>query len=268
MKSLKNHISVILTLLILLFSVQFSVDMYRVIQNQKNSMIQNYSLVIVSQKKLQKEDLKAKVPQIASLSLVSPKKIIQKLKNRLSNENLTLLKIALPYFYSIKLDALPKTTELQSIKTKLQSIKSISRVESFTKSYSRIYRVLQILQIITYIFSSIVAFMSILLLFKQIRIWILEHEEKIKIMGYFGANYWIKSAFLYKLVFIDSLISTALVSFAYIYIPSNDYIRKSLDSLNIYSLNFINLYDIAILFSISLVLSVIIVTTVSRKMAR
>ncbi|MFK5881117.1 MAG: ABC transporter permease [Sulfurospirillum sp.] len=268
MKSLKNHISVILTLFVLLFSVQFSIEMYKVIEEQNQKLIENYSIVVVSQKRLKIENIHDAIKDIDSIFPISTKKIIDKLKNSMTPENLSMLKIALPYFYTLKLNTLPDKNRLEKIKHTLMSVKSISRVEIFTKTYEGIYRILQILQFFTYIFNAIIFFMSILLLFKHIKIWILEHEEKIKIMGYFGASYWIKSAFLYRLVFIDSLVSTMFVGLLFFYFSNSLYIENKLSILNISLPKFSIVYDAGVLFAIALSLSLVIVTIVSRKMSR
>ncbi len=268
MKYLKNHISVILTLFILLFSVQFSIEMYKIIEKQNQKLIENYSIVLVSQTKLKKENLQKIVKDIDSISPISPKKILDKLKDSMSSKNLSMLKIALPYFYSVKLHSLPSKSRLKKIKKSLLSMKQITRVEIFTKTYDSIYQILQILQFITYAFNIIIFFMSILLLFKQIRIWILEHEEKIKIMGYFGASYWTKSAFLYKIVLIDSFVSTSLVGLLFLYIFKNSYIKDKLVLLDVNFPNFSIVHDLGSLFIIALFLSLSIVTIVSRRMAK
>ena len=268
MKSLKNHISVILSLFILLFSVQFSTVIYKIIQNQNKKLIRNYSIVLVSDKKINTIDLQKIVKEINLVSPISPKKIVNKLKNSMSSENLTILKIALPYFYSVTLNTLPSKDRLNKIKSQLLALKQVTRVEIFTKTYENIYQMLQILQLITYIFTAIIALMATLLLFKQIRIWILEHEKKIKIMGYFGANYWIKSAFLYKLVLIDSLISTSFVAAIFIYLPNNLFVREKLNALSINIPDFDIIYDNGILFGISLLLSLFIVAIVSRQTSK
>jgi cell division transport system permease protein len=242
--------------------------MYKIIDSQNQKLMENYSIVIVSQSKLKLEDLQREVQSINSISPISTKTIVDKLKNSMSAENISMLKVSLPYFYSAKLNRLPNKQDLEKIKKSLLSIKQIKRVEIFTKTYSSVYRILQILQVFTYIFNAIIFFMSILLLFKQIKIWILEHEEKIKIMGYFGASYWIKSAFLYKLVFIDSLISTSITGFLFIYLSKSLYIKEKLSILNISFPDFSILHDVGILFAIALCLSLSIVTVVSRKMSR
>ena len=268
MKSLKNHISVILSLFVLLFSIQFSITIYKIIQNQNQKLIQNYSIVLVSDKKITIDDLQKVVQEVDAVSPINPKKIVDKLKNSMSSENLTILKIALPYFYSVKLNTLPDKDRLDKIKKQFLSLKQITRVEIFTKTYENVYQILQILQIITYIFTAIITLMSILLLFKQIKIWILEHEERIKIMGFFGASYWIKSAFLYKLALIDSFVATFFVVSIFLYLPKSLVISEKLKTLGVNMPNFDITYDVGILFAISLFLSLFIVTIVSRQMSK
>ncbi len=266
MKSLRNHIPVILTLFVLLFSIQFSMEIYKIIQEQNSKLKENYSIVLVSQNRLKIENLQKVVNDIQSIEIIKPKKILDKLKNSMSPESLTMLKIALPYFYSAKLNKLPTKSRLKKIKNSLLSIKGISRVEIFSKTYDSIYQILKILQFITYAFNIIIFFMSALLLFKQIKIWILEHEEKIKIMGYFGANYWIKSGFLYKIVLIDSMVAVFLVGVLFNFISISKYVKDTLLPLGISFPNFTLVHDLGILFLVALISSLFIVAVVSRKM--
>jgi cell division transport system permease protein len=268
MKSLKNHLSVILSLFVLFFSVEFSLTLHKVIDNQSKKLISNYSIVIVSNKRLKLSDLQFKAKEINSLKAISSKNILDRLRNDMSSQNLALLKIALPYFYSIKLNILPSKERLIKIKKILKSQKEITKVEVFTKTYQNIFQIFQILQIVTYAFSAIIVVISILLLFKQIRIWILEHEEKIQIMGYFGATFWMKSTFLYKLVLIDSVLSSFLVLLVFIFLPKNIFIQDQLNSLDIILPQFDIIKDGSILFGVSLIFSMLIVTLVSRKMSR
>ncbi len=268
MKSLKNHLSVILSLFVLFFSVEFSVTLHKVIENQNQRLISNYSIVIVSNRRLTLSDLKSNVKEIDSLKAISSKNILDRLKNDMSSKNLALLKIALPYFYSAKLNSLPSKSRLNAIKKILKSQKQITKVEVFTKTYQNIFQIFQMLQIVTYIFSVIIVLISILLLFKQIRIWILEHEEKIKIMGYFGATYWMKSTFLYRLVLIDSIISSIFILLIFILLPKNLYVQDKLSALDIVLPQFQIFNNGGILFISSLIFSMLVVTIVSRKMSR
>ncbi|WP_331774043.1 FtsX-like permease family protein [Sulfurospirillum sp. 1612] len=267
MKSLKNHISVILSLFVLLLSVESSIVIDKIIKGQDKKMLSSYSIVVVSNKTLQLDDIQKQVSEVASISTISSEKILDKLKNDMTADNLALLKIALPHFYSLKLNVLPTKDRLERIKKVLLSSKSISKVEVFSKTYENIFQVLRILQLITYAFSGIIILISILLLFKQIRIWILEHEEKMQIMSYFGATFWMKSAFLYKLVLIDSLISSVFVVGCFELLQRSTTVRLQLSMLDIDFPSFSMLHDGGLLFAISLVFSLVIVTFVSMKMS-
>ncbi len=267
MKSLKNHLSVIMSLFVLFFSVEFSLVLHKVIENQSKKLISNYSIVVVSNRNLKLNDLQSKVKEITSLKEISSKHILDRLKNDMSSKNLALLKIALPYFYSAKLNILPSKHRLLKIKKILKSQKQITKVEVFIKTYQNIFQIFQILQIVTYIFSIIIVLITVLLLFKQIRIWILEHEEKIQIMGYFGATYWMKSTFLYKLVVIDSIISSAFVLLIFMFISKSNFIQEKLNALDVTIPQFDILRDGSTLFTISLFFSIFMVTLVSRKMS-
>ncbi len=266
MKSLKNHFSVILSLFVLLFSLQFSIMMDKIIKIKNRTLIENYSIVVVSKKKLNLAKVQAKIPHVVSLTPISSKKILDRLKNDMSSKNLALLKIALPYFYSLKLDILPTSKKIEEIKKTLLKIDGITKVETFAKTHSQIFRMFEIFQIMTYLFSVIIILISILLLFKQIRIWILEHEKKIKIMGYFGASFWMKSSFLYKLVLIDSVISAFLVTLLFSIAPKLGIVKQKTELIGISLPKFDIFKDAGILFTFSLFLSLFIVTLVAKKM--
>ena len=266
MKSLKNHFSVILSLFVLLFSVQFGITLKKVIEYQNQNLVENYSIVIVSKKKLKLSDVKKVVSVAKSLEPISPKKILDRLKNDMSSKNLALLKIALPYFYSLKLTTFPSEKMVQKIKKSLLSLKGVTKVETFAKTHTKMFQMFQIFQIISYLFSTVIIVLSILLLFKQIRIWILEHEKRIKIMNYFGASFWMKSSFLYRLVIVDSIISAFLVSLLFIIAPNLDVVKEKADLLSVKLPSFNLLYDGLMLFGSSFILSVLIVTLVAKKM--
>ena len=61
MKTLKNHLGVIFPLLILLFSIEFSVMADRVLSQYENSMTSDYNIIVVSKKELPKDLISAKI---------------------------------------------------------------------------------------------------------------------------------------------------------------------------------------------------------------
>ncbi len=266
MKSLKNHFSVILSLFVLLFSLEFSLMIKRIIKNQNMNLTENYSIVIVSKKELDIGKLKKRIPLAKELKSISSKKILDRLKNDMSSKNLALLKIALPYFYSLKLTKFPNADKVNSIKKRLLKIDGITKVETFSKTHNKMFQLFEIFQTMSNLFSVIIIVLSVLLLFKQIRIWILEHKKKIEIMNYFGASFLMKSSFLYRLVIIDSVISVFLVSVLYMAAPKISIVNDRLSAIGIVLPKFNIISDGLMLLGLSFVLSVLIVTFVAKKM--
>jgi len=266
MKSLKNHLSVIIPLFVLLFSIQFTSLTSKIVKNYSTKLIQDYSIVIVAPKTISQAVLKSKVSGIKSMEEISSKKILDRLKGNISSKNISLLKIALPKFYSLKLASFPSVKEIKRIEKKLIDSGLVTKVETFSKTHNLIYRIFQALKNISFIFSIFILVISVLLMFKQMKVWLLEHNERMAIMTLFGAPFWMKSAILYRLVIVDSFISTAIVSSLYIMLPRIDSINAFTKSMNIDIPKFELLKDTGILLGISLVFSLIIVSLVIRKM--
>ncbi|MBE0495939.1 MAG: ABC transporter permease [Campylobacterales bacterium] len=219
MKSLKNHFSVIFPLVVLLFSFQFTRGLEVIVAEYETRIINEYSIIIVSSKALEEADIARSVPSLKNMEEVSPKVILDRLKGDISTQNLSLLQLALPKFYNLKLASFPSNTQLSKIKNDLERIASVSKVETFAKTYDKIYRILTIAKSMAYVFTTLIVIVSLLLMLKQMRIWVLEHKERMDIMTLFGAPFWMKSAVLYRLVIVDSLIATFVVVALFYGIP-------------------------------------------------
>jgi cell division transport system permease protein len=97
-------------------------------------------------------------------------------------------------------------------------------------------------------------------------IWAYEHNNRMYIMGLFGAPYWLKSAPLYKLVIIDSIIATILVAISFLYMPYVANLAKIHHDMGIELRNFNFFTDTFFLLFISIIISVIAVTiTIFRQ---
>ena len=103
MKSLKNHLSLIIALLSILFSLQTFVIVDRAINSYKTNLADNYSLVIVSQKKVDNKKLISANKLISQVIELSPDEVIKKLNSGINKKNIELLKLSLPKFYKLKL---------------------------------------------------------------------------------------------------------------------------------------------------------------------
>lgn len=266
MKSLKNHLSVIFPLFVLLFSLQFALMSDKIVKNFAKKLTNEYSIVVVAPKKIDEAVLMSRVRGIKSIEEISSKKILDRLKGNISSKNISLLKVALPKFYSLKLKSFPDLKEIEDIKKKLLKTKMVTKVETFAKTHTKVYRVFVLLKSISFLFSAFILVVSVLLMFKQMRIWLLEHKERMAIMSLFGAPFWMKSAILYRLAIVDSFISTFLVSLLYIVLPKFEQVKEFTNSLNIKIPEFDIIKDSGILLGISLAFSLFIVSIVIRKM--
>lgn len=139
MKSISSHFSIIISIFVLLFSFQFSHVINTVVDDYANKITNDYSIVIVSSAEIKEEELKKQVSEVESISEISSKKILDRLKNDMSSKNLALLQVALPKFYSLKLSTMPNTKKIESIKQKLLGISTITRIETFAKTLSLIH---------------------------------------------------------------------------------------------------------------------------------
>ncbi len=266
MKSLKNHLSVIFPLFVLLFSLQFSFLTDKIVKDYSQKLTQDYSIVVVAPKKLSKAVVQSRVNGIKSIEEISSKKILDRLKGNISSKNIALLKIALPKFYSLKLKSFPSITEIERIKQKLLKSGLVSKVETFSKTHDKIYRMFESLKNIAFITSVFIVIISVLLMFKQMKIWLLEHRERMSIMTLFGASSWMKSAVLYRLVIVDSFISTFLVGITFVILPQLTKINEFSKTMDVVIPKFDLIKDTGILLGISLLFSLFIVSIVIKKM--
>lgn len=233
MKSLKNHFSVIFPLIVLLFSLQLTFGLEKIVTQYEKKLVQDYSIIIVSSKELNEKDIKKDISDFKLLELMSTKNIIERLKGDISSKNLSLLKIALPKFYSLKLTKFPNKKRLENIRKRLKMHSHITKVEVFAKTHDKIYRIFIVAKSMAYIFTIFIFVISLLLMLKQMRIWVLEHKERMDIMSLFGAAFWMKSAPLYRLAIIDSIVATIVVILIFYFIPQTSFIQDIASELKI-----------------------------------
>jgi cell division transport system permease protein len=268
MKSINSHFSIIISVFILLFSFQFTKMVNSIVYEYEVKIVNDYAIVLVASSELNEEALKKEIPEMHSLSEISSKKILDRLKNDMSSKNLSLLQIALPKFYSLKLDAMPNQKRLEGIKQKLTSISSITRVETFAKTHEKVFKMFLLLQSMVSVFAGFIALVAILLIFKQIRIWTYEHNRRMSIMTLFGASFFMKSAMLYRMTLLDTLLSAIAVCALYVIAPKLALVQTFASELDIHIPPFDLLREGGMLLGASLLFSFIAVTIVSRKIGR
>lgn len=258
MKGFKTHFGVIISLVALLFSVQFVSFMLNLVSEYEELMKSEYNIIAVS-----KGDLKAShIKDIENITPIDPSDMLKNLEGKISKNSLDKLKATLPNFYSITLNVFPNRAKLDEISDKLMKIDSVSRVEVFAKAHSNIYKILLLIKNIIMFFSSLIIILGLMLMFKQMRIWLFEHKKRVEIMTLFGAPYLIKSFILYKMAVIDSIISAFIVTIIYTYLPNLESFRATLEVIGV-TPNTINLpYDALFLLVLSLIVSTLTVTIV------
>ena len=268
MKSISSHFSIVISVFILLFSFQFTRVVNGIVDDYAIKIVNDYAIVVVASSELNEESLKKQIPEMHSLSEISSKKILDRLKNDMSSKNLTLLQVALPKFYSLKLEKLPNQKRLESIQQKLTATSGVTRVETFAKTHEKVFKMFLLLQAMVYVFAGFIGFVAILLIFKQIRIWTYEHNRRMSIMTLFGASFFMKSAMLYRMTLVDSLLSAIAVCIVYSVAPKLAVVQNLANELDIRLPEFDFLVEGGTLIGIALGFSFIAVTMVTRRIGR
>jgi cell division transport system permease protein len=259
-KSFKNHLSLVVALLSILFSLQVFTIVERAIDAYKENLAKNYALVVVSQKRLDSDKLIQKSKLIATIQEISPDNIISKLNSGISKQNIALLKVTLPKFYKVKLKRYPSPDELEKLTKVLLRSQSIQKVESFSKTHDTTYKLLLLFKTVISVFAFTVIIVTILLIFKELRIWQFKHNERMSIMGLFGAPVWLRSAVLFRLAIVDALIASLLSFVIFSYLSSMPWIEEQFESIGISVVLFDKTYDFLIMLGVSVVVSMLLAT--------
>jgi cell division transport system permease protein len=260
MKSFKNHLSLIIALVSILFSIQIFTIVERSIDAYKDKLATNYSLVIVSQKKLQQQELLKKVPNIATLEEISPDAVIKKIDTGISKKNMELLKVTLPKFYKLHLKKYPSSAEVKNITTKLMGISSITKVETFSATHDKVYKLLLLFKTVISVLAFTILLVTVLLIFKELRIWQFKHNERMSIMSLFGAPTWLRSAVLFRLAIVDALFASVVAFIIFVYISSTDWVQKQFSTIGIHVVVFDKVNDFLFMLGISVLVSTLLAT--------
>jgi len=246
MSSLKSHLTLILALISIMLSIFFYRTFNEILKKYKQSIIDNYSIVIVSSKKIEKLNINAKIIPIDISNQ------LKKLKKEY--KNIDFSNITLPYFYKLKLNYLPSPTELENIKNNLKSLGYIKKIMTKSSTQTKIYNLLMLLEIVSKTFMGLILILGFLLIIKQLEVWKLVHSERMYIMELFGAPFWFKGAALFKIAFLDAFISV-FVSVFLIYIITH--LAIYIQIINDLNINFeINYFkEFIILFIVGIVIS-------------
>jgi len=258
MKSLKNHLSLVIALLSILFSLQTFIIVDRSIDAYKANLINNYSIVVVSQKKLKNETIKRSHNLISEIIPLTPDNVIQRLEIDMSKKNVELLKLSLPKFYKIKLKNYPSPKEINDLTKSLLKTATIIKVESFAKSHDTTYKLLLLFKTVIFVFACSMVIVTILLISKELKIWQFKHHERMNIMSMFGAPTWLRSAVLFRLSIVDALVASFLAFFLFSYLDSTKWIGEQFKNIGIEVVFFDKITDFGLMLIVAISLSILL----------
>ncbi|HEX5623026.1 MAG TPA: cell division protein FtsX [Sulfuricurvum sp.] len=263
MKSLKNHISLIIALFTVLASVQIYVAVDRTIAAYETHLKDDYSVIVVTNKAFTADEFKAMSSMIERSETISTSQVLERLKGEMSQKNLDLLKLTLPKFYRLYLVRYPTPKEIKNLQNRLQRNSAIERVEGFSQTHDTVYKLMLLFKNVVQVFSVAIAAVTSLLILKEMRLWQFQHAERMSIMALFGAPVWLRSAVLFRLAIVDAIIATIILCLAFFIIDYYGFLTAQLQAIGI-SVQLFNFVDdairsLAIALGISVALTFMIV---------
>jgi len=261
-KSVKNHLSLIVALVSILFSIQVFVIVDRSIEAYKENLAKNYSIVVVSNKRITDSEFLLIDSLIDRIEVLSPDNVIKRLNTGMDKNNIDLLKLTLPKFYKLYLTKFPTPKEIENLRNKLFKKQSVTKIEDFSHNHDITYKLLVLFKSVILVFAIVVSIVTMLLIVKELRIWQFKHFERMSIMGLFGAPTWLRSAVLFRLSIVDAIISSVVVFLIFSYISINDFVLEQFNNINIQVVIFDKVHDFLLLFGVSIVLSIFLATMI------
>lgn len=233
MKSLKNHLSLIIALFTVLASVQIYVAVDRTIAAYESHLKDDYSVIVVANKSFNPSELKSMSSMIDHSEPISTTQVLERLKGEMTQKNLDLLKLTLPKFYRLYLNRFPTPREISELQKRLERNSAIERVEGFSQTHDTVYKLMLLFKDVVQIFSIAIAAVTSLLILKEMRLWQFQHAERMNIMALFGAPVWLRSAVLFRLAIVDAIIATLILCLAFFLIDYYGYLTMQLKAIGI-----------------------------------
>ena len=263
MRSIKNHFSLIVALVGILFAVQTLVVTNRAMSAYEKNLKTGYSIVVVSEKKLDFQSIKRKTSLVEKLTPIDVDGAIKRIDSSISKTSMELLKLSLPKFYKLTLTKYPSPNEIERLKKALKSIKGVKKIEDFRTTHDITYKLLTLFKTVVTVFSVLVFVITSLLIVKELRIWQYKHNERMNIMGLFGAPKWLSSAVLFRLALVDAVLSSLIVLIGFLYIAKSNWLLSKLETIGIDIIVFDVFYDFPLLLGWAITLSILLAATIA-----
>jgi cell division transport system permease protein len=246
----------------MLISFQAFISIDRMVEKYENSLNSDYSIVVVANELMSDDVFNDNISTFASSTQIKIDDVLQKLKDNISESNIALLKVSMPKFYQIRLTSFPSNEELKKIESNLNSITSVMKIETFTKTHDNIYKMFLLSKGTVTFFSLLLVVVSIFLIIKQIEVWHYQHSSRLHIMSLLGAGTFMKSKVLFSLAMSSSLLSTMIVGLFFWWLSISKQISAILTQIGLSNIEFTPQYDMPILFAISYSTSILILLVV------
>jgi cell division transport system permease protein len=218
MKYLKSHITLIFSLVALLFSYQLYLTVSDLADKYEHKLANEYSIVAVSTQKIEERTFKHGSYLVASAEEIDAQPFFAGFSNDLAPEVYEQLKTSLPSFYRIKLNKYPSKEELVLVTKSLKSLRGVIKVESFARTQNAIANLLDAFKSGVSAYLAVVFVFNILLFIKFMEVWRFEHISRMQIMAIFGAPVWMRSIVLIKMALVDSFFAVAITIGAFYYL--------------------------------------------------
>lgn len=256
MKSIKHHLSLILPFFAMLFAMEYMLMLERVGNWFEQRLAEDNVVIVVADRQVPQSALLKSSRNIVRIEPLSAESVLERIKYDLDAQSITEIKASLPGFYALTLKGYLDADDLARIKMDLLVIKGVQSVHLFEKRYSRMVETTRFIQYNFTFLGILIGLLSLLLIFRQMRIWKLEHQERMSIMALFGAPIWLRSGVLFRLAILDSLLAAALTVALFAYLMQSPYILEVGSDLGISALSMIHWKDLIVIPTVALVISI------------
>ncbi len=264
MKSAKNIFSFVIPLCIILITFSMYMFMQEIIKNYETKIADDYSIVVITNTQLQKDDINSLAGiEVKKIVTLDKDELISKIKGSLSENSVFLLKQRLPFFYTLHLESFPTSSQLEVIKKELNQIPNVNRIEIFSKDHNKIFSLLVLTQNIIIVFFIISLLFSIILFSKQIQIWFYEQQEKIAIMQLHGASILYSASTVISHALFAAVIAFIIVSGLLVFVFQNltmifpPELHSIIEIDTTLNIEFVYLFALSMLISITTIIGVL-----------
>ncbi len=220
--SLKRFLSFSLPLIIMLFSFAIYVSISKMIDKYETTINSDYSIVIVTATPITEDDIDTlSSVDLKELKPLSREKILNDLKNEVTEGSFTLLQVKLPYFYTISLKEFPTSSKLERIKRELLSVNGMKSVETFSKDHDNVYSLFLFIKTVSMTMFVFMVIFTFFIIANQINIWFYEHYERLHIINLHGGSLLYGAKPIIQLALISGIFSSIVVVAGVYYMHQN-----------------------------------------------